>query len=95
MSRAVYRYQVGIDGPADIGLTGDPVAFGALAGSLGIEFWAEHDDTRAQQSRTFVVVGTGHLIPDGAVYVGTAPRTREGLVWHLYELSNPTQPEEQ
>lgn len=84
--RSVYRYQVGLDGPETIGLTGDPVAFAALGDSAGIEFWAEHDDAKAAVPRTFVIVGTGHRIPDGAVYVGTAPRTRLGLVWHLYEM---------
>ena len=86
MSRRMYRYQVGLDGPVTIGLTSDPVAFGTLAYSAGIEFWAEHNDLNPEIPRTFVVVGTGHAIPDGAMYAGTAPRTREGLVWHLYEL---------
>lgn len=85
--RAVWRYQIGLDGPETVGLNGDPVAFGALPGSVGVEFWAEHDDAKPEELRTFVIVGTGHPIPDGATYVGTAPRTREGLVWHLYELS--------
>jgi hypothetical protein len=86
--RAVFRYQVSLDGPETIGLTGNPVAFGALGYSYsgGIEFWAEHDDTLPEVPRTFTVVGTGHPVPDGAVYAGTAPRTREGLVWHLYEI---------
>lgn len=84
--RAVYRYQVGIDGPEEIGLTSGPLAIGALGDSDGIEFWAEHDDAKAEVSRLFVIVGTGHRIPDGAVYIGSAPRTPEGLVWHLYEL---------
>ena len=87
MSRTMYRYQVGLDGPEEIGLTGDPLAFGALGYSAGIEFWAEYDDVKPAVVRTFVIVGTGHRIPDGAVYVGTAPRTRDGLVWHLYELT--------
>jgi hypothetical protein len=84
--RAVFRYQVTLDGPVTIGLTGTPVAFGALGYSAGIEFWAEHDDTLPAVPRTFAIVGTGHPVPDGAAYVGTAPRTREGLVWHLYEI---------
>lgn len=86
MSRAVHRYEVGLDGPVEIGLSGNPVAFGALAHSAGIEFWAEHDEALAEVARTFVIVGTGHHVPEGASYVGTAPRTRDGLVWHLYEL---------
>lgn len=84
--RAVYRYQVGLDGPVTISITANPAAFGALGYSAGIEFWAEHDDTAPEVPRTFVIVGTGHPVPEGAAYVGTAPRTREGLVWHLYEL---------
>ena len=87
MSRSVYRYQVGLGAPVEISLTGNPVAFGALGYSAGIEFWAEHDDALPESARTFTVVGTGHRIPDGAVYVGTAQRTREGLVWHLYEMT--------
>lgn len=84
--RAVWRYRVGLDGPEEIGLSGDPVAVGNVPGSDGIEFWAEHDDAQRFARRTFLVVGTGHRIPDAAVYVGTAPRTPEGLVWHLYEI---------
>jgi hypothetical protein len=82
----MYRHQVGVDGPVEIGLTGDPVAVAALGYSSGIEFWAEHDDSRMPVARTFTIVGTGHRIPEGATYAGTAPRTPEGLVWHLYEL---------
>lgn len=87
MSRAVHRYEVGLDGPVEIGLTGNPVAFGALGYSAGIEFWAERDDALPEVARTFVIVGTGHHVPGGASYVGTAPRTRDGLVWHLYEIT--------
>jgi hypothetical protein len=82
----MHRYKVGLEGPEVIGLTGDPVAFGPLGFEAGIEFWAEHDFDKLPVSRTFVIVGTGHIIPDGAVYRGTAPRTPEGLVWHLFEL---------
>lgn len=78
VSRAMYRYQIGLDGPEEIGLTGDPVAFAALGYGSGIEFWAEHDDAKPAVVRTFVIVGTGHRIPEGAVYVGTVPRTPRG-----------------
>lgn len=83
----MYRYQIGLDGPVTIGLTSEPVAFGALGHSAGIEFWAEHDDFLPEAPRTFFVTGTGHHLPDKAQYVGTAPRTPEGLVWHLYEFA--------
>ncbi len=35
--------------------------------------------------RDHVVLGTGHPIPNGYTYVGTAPRHASGLVWHLFE----------
>lgn len=91
--RAMWRHEIGLDGPVTVGLTGDPVAFGALGYSAGIEFWAEHDEAKEAVLRTFVIVGTGNRIPGGAVYVGTAPRTREGLVWHLFELPGEQAPE--
>jgi hypothetical protein len=88
-NRTIYRYVVPVDGiPCKIGLTGDPVAFGALGYSAGIEFWAEHHDSAEPVVRTFTIIGTGHQIPDGARYIGTAPRTPQGLVWHLYELGD-------
>lgn len=84
--RSMYRYRVGIDGPERVVMTGEPVAFAPLPYSAGIEFWAEHDDAKPEVPRTFVIFGTGHPVPARAVHVGTAPRTGEGLVWHLFEL---------
>lgn len=84
--RAMYRYQVPIGEPAEVDLTGDPVAVAVLPMCAGLEFWAEHDDEAQARPRTFTVAGTGHPLPHQAAYVGTAPRTPEGLVFHLYEL---------
>jgi hypothetical protein len=85
--RRMLRYEVGLDGRVAYGLTGDPVHVGALAYSTGIEFWAEHDEGKPVRRRTFQVFGTGHGLPPGARWAGTAPRTPEGLVWHLYEIT--------
>lgn len=51
-----------------------------------MEFWTEFDDDPEvpKLRRWFVVLGTGHPIPEGARHVGTGARTDEGLVWHLY-----------
>ena len=35
----------------------------------------------------FRVFGTGYQLPEKAVYIGTAPRTPEGLVW-TYALTH-------
>lgn len=83
--RRMLRYEVGTDSPVTIGLTGDPVHVGALAYGAGVEFWAEHDEAKPAVERTFQVFGTGHVLTTGARWAGTAPRTPEGLVWHLFE----------
>lgn len=90
--RRMLRYEVGIDGRVSHELTGDPVHVGALACGAGVEFWAEHDEGQPVRRRTFQVVGTGHPVPPGAQWAGTAPRTPEGLVWHLYEIRDPGPP---
>ena len=92
MSRTVRRYCVSLDGLTDVRLTGDPLAVAARDDSAVVEFWAEHDTGAPETVRTFIIVGTGQPIPDSAVYVGTAPRTRYGLVWHLFELTEGGRP---
>ncbi|HMH92544.1 MAG TPA: hypothetical protein VK586_15840 [Streptosporangiaceae bacterium] len=84
--RRMLRYEVGIDGWTTHGMTGEPVHVGALGYGSGVEFWAEHDEAKLPRERTFQVFGTGHVLPPGARRAGTAPRTREGLVWHLFEF---------
>jgi len=84
--RRMYRYTVPVDDQVHVfTITGDPVA---VAGdNTTVEFWAEHDEDAGASDRAFLVVGTGHPIPDGARWVGTCPRTSLGLVWHLYEMT--------
>ncbi|HET8661080.1 MAG TPA: hypothetical protein VFM55_19045 [Micromonosporaceae bacterium] len=52
-----------------------------------VTFWAEVDPAAERELRTFVVVGTGHPVPDGARYVGT-DCVLPTLVWHLYETTS-------
>jgi hypothetical protein len=86
MSRAMFRYVVPVDDERHaFSLTGDPVAF-ASAGNDKVEFWAEHDDSHnGMPSRAFQIFGTGQPLPDSVHWIGTCPRTPDGLVWHLYE----------
>ena len=84
--RQMFRYTVQVDDqPHVIRLTNDPVAVAVGATVDEVEFWAEHDMDALEYPAAFIVVGTGHPIPDGARYVGTCPRVH-GLVWHLYRL---------
>lgn len=93
MPERIYRYVVPVDDkPHTIGLApGRAADLGPLhlASTLDtVEFWAVHSDEYADKPIpfTFQVFGTGQGIPPGAQWRGTAPRTREGLVWHLFQL---------
>ncbi len=86
--RRMFRYTVRADDrPWTFDLTGDPVHVANGATVAEVEFWAEHTEGAPARARRFQVFGTGHLLPPGARYVGTCPRTLSGIVWHLYELA--------
>ena len=85
--KRVLRWIVSIDVADHPVPAGGPVV--AVAADLvydRVEFWTiEADSDTRSSSRLFRVFGTGHVVPDGYVYRGTAPRTSSGLVWHLWE----------
>lgn len=39
-------------------------------------------------TRRFQVFGTGHPVPLGCLYIGTAIVPNQPLVWHVYEVPN-------
>lgn len=53
----------------------------------GIYLWAEvpRDESIKKQRVSFCTIGTGHDIPDGYLYVGTAFEESTAYVWHVYE----------
>ncbi len=55
-----------------------------------LALWAEVNEDVPVETRTFHVVGTGHLLPIACLlqYLGTAIE-ENGLVWHLYEIGHP------
>lgn len=57
-----------------------------LAAVRAVEFWAEGTAAPVETERIFQVFGTGHELPEGAIWRGTTARTPDGLIWHLYEL---------
>jgi hypothetical protein len=85
--RRVFRYEVPYGADVTHPLTGDPIAVGATP--AGMEFWAEFAEEKPPVTRMFRVIGTGWPIPHGGRHVGTAPRTPDELVWHLFELPCP------
>jgi hypothetical protein len=86
--RAMFRYEVPIDDqPHTIPLSHSPVAVAAVKSWFAVEFWAESTRRATQVERAFQVFGTGHPLPEDARWIGTCPRSEEGLVWHLYEVT--------
>jgi hypothetical protein len=89
--RKIFKYNVPVDDnvttlkmPMDADIVhvasqnGDPTS---------VQFWAYVFPDNEQVERNFVVVGTGHNIPDVNVeYLGAAICYGGQLVWHLLEL---------
>lgn len=54
------------------------------------QMWFLVDPERPKEPRSFLVVGTGQPIPDDVPlhFIGTFQMAPEGLVWHLFEVTN-------
>lgn len=49
-------------------------------------FWALVDPQAELVTRQFVIRGTGHDVPHGAQYIGSAMQLGGALVWHVFEV---------
>lgn len=80
----VYRYEVPVDDAwHEMVLTGPIVKVACRNGVRDVvHFWALAE-VGSPFSARLRVFGTGHQVPDEAVYRGTA--IAEPLVWHLFE----------
>ena len=74
----IYRYEVPVDDQEHEITTGPPLFVASRRPDV-VEFWA--DPHVLSYNRRYFVVGTGHPIPPGAVYVGTA--LIGPFAWHL------------
>lgn len=86
MIRTIFKYGVqAVDGEQYVDLPVDAeIVHVGKDGPSRVLFWAVIDEQADYESRTFVVVGTGHEWPENCVYRGTA-RDDAFLVWHLLE----------
>lgn len=85
MSASIFRYEVPVDDQwHEVALRGDVLAVGCRVPTV-VEFWARYSDDSPAVFRRFLVVGTGHPLPDNARYHGTAVAPGGHLVWHLLE----------
>lgn len=88
--KRMLRWDVPIDGlPHEIYVEGNIRTVGIR--TIGdtyrrLDLWSEVSaGSEPGHARILQVYGTGWEIPDTAVWLGTTPRTPDGLVWHLYE----------
>ena len=82
--RTIFKYPLDLGGswPQVIATSGTPVFrhFDMQGDTPCV--WAEVDPNAAVEETKVVIVGTGHSIPDGFRYFGTAMHGQ--FVWHLY-----------
>lgn len=80
--RTIYKY------PLVLGMNVFALPSGATVKAVGqqtgtVTLWAEVFTDNEPEKRAFFVYGTGHAIPPGFEYVGTA--LCDPFVWHVYE----------
>jgi hypothetical protein len=82
--RRVLRWEVPVDGAwHELEVGPDGIAHVAARSVDVVEVWAIDDPVLAKFPGRFIVVGTGHPLPELADHVGTA-LAPNGLVWHLF-----------
>jgi len=82
--KTVYKYQVPIDGTIKLPLGATVLHVGEQAQSVCL--WALVDTNQPLVGRRFMLVGTGHPIPETATYHGTGHIMIGGLVFHVFEI---------
>jgi len=85
--RAVFKYEIPVDDQwheIAMPLPAKVLHVACQDGARGtVMVWAEVTPSGAEvSSRAMRVYGTGHPVPSGAVYVGTA--LASPFVWHVY-----------
>lgn len=56
------------------------------ATAMGVCMWIEVDDQAEKVPVDFYISGTGHLVPKGGIYCGTAVMADQ-YVWHVYMVA--------
>lgn len=84
---AIYRYQVPIDDRWHEFCLSGAILHVASRGPDAVDVWA-YNSGGPEIARMLRVFGTGHPLPEGLRYVGTA--IAEPFVWHVMEASSAT-----
>jgi hypothetical protein len=81
---AIYRHQVPIDDDWHVLRLSGAVLHVASRCPGAVDVWALHTGG-FEVARTLRVFGTGHSLPEGLSYIGTA--IAEPFVWHVMEMT--------
>lgn len=96
MSRRVWKYLLDAESELRMPVGAEILCVRTQAGHPAM--WALVDSNAPLETRSFSIVGTGHIVEDGLVYVGTFhvhPDTLSGhpvgdeLVGHVFERVAP------
>lgn len=90
MKREVWKFPVEVTGNGKVRMPSGAqvLSVGCQAGWPEVVLiWAEVDPEAPDETREFVIVGTGRPLPkDRGAHIGTV-QTQEGLVWHVWYAS--------
>lgn len=79
----VYKYPLGI-GAFELTLTRHAQVLCVQMQDGAPHMWVRLDPSAQDERRQFRFIGTGHPVPESALYIGTVQW--EPFVWHLFEL---------
>lgn len=85
--KTIYKYRLALhaDGPQLFQLPDGATVLSVGICPLGqLAMWIYVDMSKACTQREFVVVGTGHPVPDGLEFIGTV--VSDPFVWHILEI---------
>ena len=85
MSKRIYKYPLNGAGLTDLPVhkTSEVVLVGEQEGVTYV--WIADNTDPHEEKRQFIILGTGWVIDNGLVHIGSH-QAADGLVWHIYEI---------
>lgn len=81
----IYKYPLEVIDMIEIQMPEDAVILSVQSQMGLLQLWAEVDTEKELTRYTFMILGTGHVVPvpsDQREYIGTVQHN--GFVWHIY-----------
>jgi len=91
----IERYEIPVDDQTHTFTIGRGPLHFAYYTPQSVEFWAYTPTDCSAMVRTFTVVKTGQPLPLGTWHVGTVLSSSGNLVWHVLEVAQPLNAQEE